>query len=129
MRPGPRGCLHSDATTTVVALIVRCHDCVPPTTAVHGSFLDAIADFRLEGRGGPEDKAMGCDEREHGAVSAERRWLRGVCQAPRGRPLIGVDSGVDMSWCPCLEGRPERVQMAQGDLDRAAHRSRIAFGR
>lgn len=39
--------------------------------AVRDSFLEAMAEFRLEGRGGPSDETvMGREEREHGAT-----WL------------------------------------------------------
>ncbi|MDQ3406811.1 MAG: GNAT family N-acetyltransferase, partial [Chloroflexota bacterium] len=44
---------------------------IPPTTAVRASFLEAMAEFRLEGRGGPsDDTVMGREDREQGAT-----WL------------------------------------------------------
>ncbi len=40
---------------------------VLPTTAVRGSFLEAMTEFRLEGRGGPsDDTQLGREEREYG---------------------------------------------------------------
>jgi predicted acetyltransferase len=35
---------------------------VAPTTAVHASFLDAMAEFQKEGRGDPDDRSMVGDE-------------------------------------------------------------------
>ena len=44
---------------------------VPPTTSVHASFLSAMAEFRAEGRGGPEDDSMiGHEMRSFGATWA-----------------------------------------------------------
>ena len=73
---------------------------VPPTTAVHASFLSAMAEFAREGRGGPDDRTMIGEEirdntatwRDRGAFADYTARLRADAleETPR-RP----------GWVPC----------------------------
>lgn len=73
---------------------------VPPTTAVHASFLSAMAEFAREGRGGPDDYTMiGEEIRGHRDTWHDARafadytaglWADALEETPR-RP----------GWVPC----------------------------
>jgi predicted acetyltransferase len=68
---------------SVIGYEIRMASLIAPTAAVHGSFLAAMAEFRAEGRGGPDDETMiGYEFRTYGerwhdpaGFAAYVRWL------------------------------------------------------
>ena len=61
---------------------------VPPLTDVHQSFLAAMAEYRAEGRGGPDDTSnIGHDMRTHGDRWADPGEFRRFVDALRAQAL------------------------------------------
>lgn len=71
-----------------------------PTTAVQASFLEAMAEFRAEGRGGPDDNSMiGHEHRAYGATWSTPAEFARYVQRLRADSL--EDSPRPPGYVPC----------------------------